>query len=251
MERKLEKLLGDTPETYYWIGFIMADGTLVGNRLKIGLSIKDEDLLNRLYKFLGCTNSIYKTDISCEFSIMDSYTIPLLRNKFDINQRKTYNPPKSLLWMDDDLLYSFIIGFIDGDGAILKQTNREDPNLRIKVHSNWLTILNEISMFVSTKANVNVVEARINNKGYANVNLSNHVLLKSLKKKALELKIPYLNRKWSLIDENHINKMEKSKINLNKVIELIKLGCSDKKIREVLGLKKSTLSLMKKRNGLR
>jgi len=230
MKQKLSKLLLDTPEAYYWMGFLMADGTFVGNRLKIGLSIKDDDLLNRLYEFLECDNTIHTNDIKCEFSVMDSHSVPLLRDKFNIKSKKTYNPPKSLLWMKDDLLYSFIIGFIDGDGSIGKQYGREDCILRIKVHSNWLGILNEISEFISKKANVGTVKARINNQGYANINLGNHILLKSIKLKAKQLNVPYLNRKWSLINESHINKMEISKKQLRQLMYAINFEINDPNI---------------------
>jgi len=251
MNKKLEKLLLDTPETYYWMGFIMADGSFTGNRLKLGLSIKDEKLLNKLYKFIECSNVIHKDNIKCEFSVMDSYTVPLLKEKFNINNKKTYNPPKTITWMEDDLLYSFIIGFIDGDGSITKQYKRNDVILRIKLHGNWLGILDEISKFISSKAGVNPVKPKITTAGYANINLANHTLLKSLKRKVIELELPVLNRKWSIINLDHTNKMERSRFNVKKVKEYIKKGYTNKMIMEKLGLKDSTLSLLKKRNGLR
>ena len=222
MKKKLIKLLDDTPEAYYWMGFLMADGCFHYNRLLIGLAIKDENLLIKFLNFLSCDNNIHSDNIKTVLTIMDTYSVPLLRQKFDINKRKTYNPPKNILWMEDDLLYSFIIGFIDGDGSILKQYRREDPILRIKIHSNWLNILNDITKFISDKAKVPVVLARINNQGYANVNLANHVLLKSIKNKVLELGLPYLKRKWSLIDINKINKMEKSKTLKSNIKKLLK-----------------------------
>lgn len=259
MKKKLHKLLEDTPEAYYWMGFIMADGTFVGNRLKVGLSIKDGDLLKKLHSFLGYDNPIHEYDIklnnklykTCVFQVMDTHSTPLLKTKFDIKPRKTYNPPKTLKWMEDDLLYSFIIGFIDGDGSITKQYNREDPLLRIKVHSNWLHILDEISYALSTDADVKVVKAKINSQGYANINLANHILLKRLKLRVIELKLPVLDRKWSLIDENYINKNEISEYRIKHVTAMMEAGFSNKRIREVLGLKKSALSNLQKRNGLR
>jgi len=251
MKRKLYKLLEETPESYYWMGFIMADGHFAGNRLVMGLSINDEDHLKKLYDFLECDNTIHKNHIGCGFSMMDSYTVPLLKTKFDINNRKTYNPPKSINWMENNLKYSFIVGFIDGDGSIIKQYKRKDPYLRIKVHSNWLHILNEIGFILSTDANVKHVEARINNQGYANINLANHILLKHLKRKVNKLKLPVLKRKWSLIDENHMNKNEVSTYRIEQVTIMMEEGLSNKIIRERLKLKKSTLSLLQKRNGLR
>lgn len=39
---KLENLLSDTLESYYWIGFLLADGTIHGNRLQLELAILDK-----------------------------------------------------------------------------------------------------------------------------------------------------------------------------------------------------------------
>ena len=250
MKKKLIKLLDDTPEAYYWMGFLMADGCFHYNRLLIALAFQDENLLIKFLNFLSCDNNIHSDNIKTVLTIMDTYSVPLLRQKFDINKRKTYNPPKNILWMEDDLLYSFIIGFIDGDGSILKQYRREDPILRIKIHSNWLNILNDITKFISDKAKVPVVLARINNQGYANVNLANHVLLKSIKNKVLELGLPYLKRKWSLIDINKINKMEKSKTLKSNIKKLLKTGLSVNEISNKLNVKYITIYQAIKRNNL-
>jgi len=251
MYEKLKKLLGDTPETYYWVGFIMADGHFSENRLKIGLSSKDSEHLYKLWEYLGCHNVFYKDNTKCEFSIMDSKTVPLIKKKFDINQRKSYEPPKTINWIPSHLKYAFIIGFIDGDGSIVKQSGRDDALLRIKLHSSWLGILLEISQFISEDSNVKLVKPTINKQGYANLNLANNVVLKKLKNYTIEYNLPVLERKWVMIDENHTNKNEISKWRVEQVSEMMKMGMSNKEIREKLNLKKSTLSLLQKRNGLR
>jgi hypothetical protein len=251
MLNKLEKLLLDTPETYYWMGFIMADGHFTKNRLTLGLSIKDENLLKALSTYLGFGSLIKTNKGSISFSVMDTKNVPLIRDKFNINNRKTYNPPNTIKWMSDDLLYSFIIGFIDGDGSIKKQTNREDVILRIKVHSNWFNIISEMSEFLSNKSETKTVKPKIDKEGYCNINLANHQLLKHIKSKAIELKLPYLSRKWSLVDETKINKMERATNLLSNVKRLMTLNYSNKMITEELGVSYSSLSNIQKRNGLR
>jgi hypothetical protein len=251
MSKKLHKLLEDTPEAYYWMGFIMADGSFVGNRLKLGLSSKDNTHLKKLYKYLECENTIHEDNISCSFSIMDSHSVPLLKKKFDIKKKKTYNPPKTINWMVDYLKYAFIIGFIDGDGSIRKQHNREDVILRIKVHKNWFNIILEISTFISQGCNLEVVQPNNDKYGYVNINLANNILLKSLKNITIKYNLPVLNRKWSLINENYNNKNEIARFRVQQVTEMMKSGFTNKEIMEILNVKPSTLSNLKKRNGLR
>lgn len=247
----LKKLLLNTPESFYWMGFIMADGTFVKNRFKLGISNKDHTHIEKLYNYLNCNNTLHVTETHSYFSIMDTKNVSQLKEKFDFNQSKTYYPPKTIKWMENDLLISFIIGFIDGDGSITKQYKRKDPILRIKLHSSWIHILDEISTFLCEKSKTPIIKSKINNQGYSQINLANHKLLKYLKKELIRLKIPHLERKWSLIDDNLINKTERSKINLEKVKVLLEKGYSDKLIREELNLKPSTLSLMISRNKLR
>ncbi len=44
LEHCLQKLLNEDNETYYWIGFIMADGCISRNKtLSLGLAIQDEE----------------------------------------------------------------------------------------------------------------------------------------------------------------------------------------------------------------
>lgn len=253
MKRKLSRLLEETNESYYWMGFLMADGSFAGNRLTLGLSSKDSDHLKKLYNYIGCDNTIHENlkVNSSSFSVMDAYSVPLLKEKFQINNKKTYNPPSSLDWMEDDLRYSFIIGFIDGDGSIGKQYGREDAILRIKLHSSWLGVLDDISTFINGKINVPTIKAKINNQGYGQITFANHILLKNLKNKTIELSLPVLERKWSIINENYTNKNEIAKYRIETVRKMMESGSSNKEIREALDLKPSALSNLQKRNGLR
>lgn len=52
----LDILLNDTYETYYWIGFIMADGNIINNRLRLRLSCKDKEHLEKFANFIGYKN---------------------------------------------------------------------------------------------------------------------------------------------------------------------------------------------------
>jgi len=156
-----------------------------------------------------------------------------------------------LRWMNDDLLSSFIIGFIDGDGSIRKQSNRQDPSLTIQIHSSWLVILTEMVEHISRLSGIETPKPKINNAGYALACISNHRILKVLKSKVVELKLPTLTRKWSLIDESRINRSERASNSISEVKRLLSLGYTNGMIYDELDIKPSALSNIQKRNGMK
>jgi len=56
----LSVLLEETPITYYWIGFLMADGGFTERRIQLGVAEKDLDHLEKFRKFVNSTNKIGK-----------------------------------------------------------------------------------------------------------------------------------------------------------------------------------------------
>ena len=137
----LSNLLLDTPEAFYWVGFLLADGSFYDNRLKLGLklglSIKDSNHLYKFANFINYTGAIDITDKSISLACKDVGIIKQIKEKFDIKDRKTYNPPKTILKFNIDLTYALLAGFIDGDGSIKNQSKRKDFCLTIKNHSSW------------------------------------------------------------------------------------------------------------------
>lgn len=212
----LSILLNDTYESFYWIGFLLADGYFgKTNRLGIGLSIHD---INHIEKFANYIN--YKKPIKistkklnnkefkvCGLSIQDKNIIPLLVKKFDILNNKTYNPPKTINKWNRDLILALFAGYIDGDGTIVRKTNRKDAKLGAQVHSSWLHILEEFSNIIFGKN-----YCGINSRGYAYLAIEEFPIIRKLKLELLKLNIPLLERKWNNIDENYINRSEKGQI---------------------------------------
>ena len=143
---KIEKLLEDTPEAYYWIGYLLADGHFYTQRLKFTQNGVDKISVENFKKYIEATCDVkYDNKIDqASFSIMSIDVVPKIMKKFDIKSDKTYNPPSREIFenMDIDLLAYLFIGFVDGDGHIANLHNRPDYNLRIKVHSSWYGVLN-------------------------------------------------------------------------------------------------------------
>ena len=235
---KIEKLLEDTTETYYWIGYLLADGHFYKNRIKFTQNGLDKISVEKFRTYLEATCNVKydsKMDQS-EFSIMSIDVVPKIKEKFDIKENKTYCPPNKKIFedMNIDLLAYLFIGFVDGDGHIGNLHNRPDYNLRIKVHSSWYDILN---VFVERLFGLSGY-VKINNQGYADVTIGDSQILKQFKRKYFEnITFEPLHRKWDVIDLNYVGKYEQAKITFEKVKELYEQNYSVKDICKMLNLK--------------
>lgn len=182
----------------------MADGSLKPNgRLVLTESAKDKQHLEIFAKFIDCP--MYGDNASCKGKIYPQYRVAamnvkwakLFRSKFDFNHNKTLNPPKTVHFNNTSLFLSFLIGYIDGDGSINKQSGRQDCIIRIQVHSGWQKLLQLWINELVRIAEVPFQIVKINKRGYTFVALANQKLVLFLKKQAV--KLPVLNRKWDLI----------------------------------------------------
>ena len=209
----LQRLLEDTPEAFYWIGFLLADGSFSNGRIRF--AIKDIEQLHKFGAFINYTG-VYGECNGCKrISSMNLDQVALICKKFDIKERKTYNPPRSILHFSRQLVYALFAGFIDGDGCINYQTKRKDFRLSIKCHDSWLPILQEFNLLIG-----NAGSCKINNAGYAVLLVTNTVALKELKRVIQKLRVPILNRKWEIIDLDFIGKYEKARELEIKVIQM-------------------------------
>jgi len=241
----LSILLDNTPQSYYWMGFLLADGHFSETRVSLGLSKKDYHHVKAFANFIKA-KQIRKSPTA---AAMDVEIVPKIRAKFGITNRKTYEPSK-IDCHDDNLFISLVIGIIDGDGNISHQTRREDCFIRIKCHKTWLDnlqkISNRLAKILSLKPNI----AEINKQGYANIYFSNSIIVKFIKKKVIELNLPVLKRKWNKIDENWVGKAELGKIRVVQVKKLLVQNYKQTIIAKMLGISNSAVSMIVKRNNL-
>jgi len=234
----LSKLLEETPLTYYWIGFLLADGHISNQtRLSVTLSLKDLEHLKKLQKFLQIEN--IRVEKQASISAMDSKIIRKFCKKFKINSNKTKYPPDLSFIKNKDLIEALKIGFIDGDGCIDNQTGRKDCKLRIKCYKSWLN--NLLSLFGN---------CYINNQGYAQTTITNSIILKELKNKALALNLPILSRKWDKIDINFTSRQEIGQLRILEVSKLLTQRKKNKEIAQYLNIGASAVSQIIKRNNL-
>lgn len=237
-KNKLSKLLEETPEKYYWLGFLMADGHFSKqNRLSLNLALLDKDHVFKFQNYINCGN--VQVDYQAHIKVMDVSTLSYLKEKYKIHNNKTENPP-DLSQIIGDNLFSFMIGFIDGDGSIQYQTGRTDVKLAVKCHRAWKEALSYIFKF----------PARINNQGYSYLGIADNTILREFKRKAIELNLPILTRKWDKIDLNKESKYLKSDIWQEKAFNLYDNGITQiQKIADILDKKYITVyQAIKRRN---
>lgn len=113
----------NTKASYYWAGFLAADGWIEGIRNRVGLALKAEDIghLEKFKEAVGSShdicpfmnNTAYRIRFNSEIMVRD------LQDKFNITPAKTniYTMP----YIEEDyLLLEFLRGYIEGDGSFTK-----------------------------------------------------------------------------------------------------------------------------------
>lgn len=257
---KLCNLLNDTPEAFYWLGFILADGCFSGGKSKIKgkmynsfsfrLARKDKNSVSLLSKFIGSSINIdVKNDTHNYVGVHcnDIKTLRTLMKKIGLRetQIKTYEPPTKIFNFKGDLLFSLIVGYIDGDGTILKhkQKNGIFARLAVRTHKSWKSIFDKFDLFLYNYFNIertsnsfptvlvnyeSMPQEKKNR--YVVWSINNFRMLKFIKAKAISLGLPVMNRKWNRIKENIVSRRELADIRREEVKHLLKNGLSVKEI---------------------
>jgi hypothetical protein len=143
----------DSEEKAYFLGFLYADGCNLLHRNRISLSIheKDYEILKKLNDLIYEKNTIKitKNDInkithfingkSVRFTgntaslIINSKHISSLLNNIGMTPKKSLTL-KFPEWLNPMLYNHFIRGYFDGDGSIMKMTNK-NISFRVKIAS--------------------------------------------------------------------------------------------------------------------
>lgn len=236
----LEVLLEESPESYYWTGFILADGSVSKEGLiSISLSKKDEDFLNNFSNFVNARKCYDLKDYQNIFSagavrisVYNNQIVTKFIEKFDIDQNKTYRPP-NLSWINDkNLFISLFAGYCDGDGSMQysesKITKTGASAIRFHVHASWFPFFIWMNDCFLRYYNKKAGKPKIGKDGYLRWDIIDFSLIKQIKKDLKELKLPIMDRKWSLVKDDYLTKNEIRDLDLLKIIPNI-----DKKYEEI------------------
>jgi hypothetical protein len=202
--RTLIKLLDlDDNITCYWIGFLLADGHISKHdTISVNLNLKDKDYFEQIEKHLNIKLKPSYVDKlnAIRYSLCDRQTILKIKKIFDWKTNKTKEIPK-IPKLNENQIFSLIIGFIDGDGSISKNGG----SLKIVCDASWKNILeyfyeiltNEYKYFKLTSNNC------------CQIRITKIKLLEQIKNKAKLLNLPIMKRKWDRIIDGRILKNDK------------------------------------------
>lgn len=214
----LEPLLSETPEAYYWIGFLMADGHFSDRAVSLTYSAKDIGHVQKLKDFLDADNDHYRVGKSDCYRVKfgDVAVVASLRQRFAISTDKTNTPCDLSAVHNPELLFALCIGFIDGDGCI-SATGKKRNYVRLSVvgDRNWLP--NFRMMFKALHDFVGVAPTNMTpylRKSLTSVpqdpevkrefttacwHITNRQVLLRIKNEIARLDLPRMSRKWDLI----------------------------------------------------
>lgn len=137
------------------LGFLASDGTvsLKRNTIKIGLSSKDKEILEKIKDELKIENKITEYTTNTGFDVVElSWTCKehkdILKNYGIIPQKTNYLEPPILL--DEKYWIDYLRGYFDGDGSICKINGY----LRFSIVSNTKEILNWFVNWLYEKYNI-------------------------------------------------------------------------------------------------
>lgn len=148
----------DTEEKAYWLGFLYADGTVASHTSAIGITLTDEEHVEKFKTAIGAINhkivaehsknfpnakTLYHLEVKDKQLHKDLVELGCIPNK-SLNLTKIPNIPR-------DYVSHFIRGYFDGDGSLhyLKATN----NYRISFVGTF-DFLNDIQKELQTNVSL-------------------------------------------------------------------------------------------------
>lgn len=187
------KLLNDSLESYYWLGFLAADGNLYKGkrckyyRLSVGVHEKDIDHLQQFISFLEYTGTIIVRK-KVRFHIIYLRINEEERNRLASlsivpNKSLSLKPPE----LNEQQNLAYIKGYIDGDGCVRlvgKYKNLISINiLGTKEMLEWIAKVLNSTHRISCKNKIH------------SITLTGQTARKA-REILLNIETPYLNRKW-------------------------------------------------------
>ena len=196
----LDNLLEQTPQSFYWLGFILADGSFYNNgKFELGLAEKDKEVIEEFSKFIDYKNKImYRKDTkSYRISFANSISIPKFMEKYDIHYRKTYNPInfENYKQYDKLLLWSLLIGIIDGDGHISNNGSSGAFVITITAHKSWEQFYKDIFEWLDIPEHIK----EYSSKTTLTIRIYRKDIIQHMCNIIINNNLFYLKRKWQQI----------------------------------------------------
>lgn len=140
----------ESAEEVYWLGFLLADGNVQPRSLRVELSNKDRDHLEKFKSFMSTEAPIKNTCKDCCKLLVCSTVLVQHLAKYGIVPNKsnvTYTPNQ----IPSSLLGHFFRGVFDGDGWVTQRYNKYTTNYEISFSSGSSQFINEIWDWITSK----------------------------------------------------------------------------------------------------
>ena len=207
----LDILLNNNLESFYWMGFIMADGSINLGKGSLKISVAETDIahLAKFKYYVDCINPIgnhsqsknaFGVNNLSVISLYNKSIIQKISDKYNLKQKKTYNPPDHKIFeqFEIDEVLSLIIGYIDGDGCIYKD-KKGYISIQIVSHESWMPVFEFWRKCLVEKFGKKIPLVKINSSKLSQLNFSNKQIILELKKFVEDNNLPVLERKWNKI----------------------------------------------------
>ena len=200
---KLIKLLDESLQSYYILGFLFSDGHFdYSHRITLKIQKTDKQIIDQIAEYLHINDSVVECEKTYGIVCMDTYTSTVLKEKYNIKSNKTYEPCK-IDNIKGDSFISFLIGFIDGDGCIGKRFDTGAIRISIKLHKSWEYNLNYMSKELYKICGISkfpkAVDVKQRGNIYTSITFGNKHVIRMLKEFIIKNNIFCLNRKWDKI----------------------------------------------------
>lgn len=214
-KHNLSRLLSEEPESFYWMGFLIADGSF--NKYGVAVEISTLDLVHleafRKYLKLSDSCTIHARRAKrglygmSQLSVSDITNIATITSRFDIHSKKTYDPPNLSTVCEiisDDNFLALFAGLVDGDGCI-RITQSGKTHIALEMHGCWLSNLEYIEQRIYTILQQQRYRtpdeklSKLNIRGHARLVFTDAHVLKTIHQSLQSFNLPLLSRKWDKI----------------------------------------------------
>lgn len=146
----------DIEDSAYWAGFILGDGCLTNNSLRIGLSIVDLNHLKKFQKNIKSEYLLSSTSEKCNTSICRPKLIEdLTKHGITKDKSKHCVIPKSL---SENMLHHFMRGLFDADGSFY--IDKLNKSAHFSVCSSVESFLEEYQQILMKECDLNKTKIR-------------------------------------------------------------------------------------------
>ena len=184
----------DTCQKAWLLGFLAADGNIHSsrNRIKIGLSSIDQDILEKIRQEIQSEREILNYETNKGFKVSElswsSANQKIKLAQYDIVPNKTYKGMHLPKFKTDDFKFAYILGYFDGDGCF----KNDGTTCRIEICSYDPNILQDFVDFINNSLS-------ISKNVYKDPSRKNYYTITYSTKEAVQI----LDKMYDIMNENN------------------------------------------------